>query len=58
MKIIILIALRGVKFPEGGAATPVAPPWIRPWNTYLHPVSYGSAILPDAQRRWSTVGQS
>ena len=25
MKIIILIALRGVKFPEGGAA-PVAPP--------------------------------
>ena len=27
MKIIIL---RGVKFPEGGAAAPVAPPWIRP----------------------------
>ena len=26
MKIIILIALRGVKFPEGGAAAPVAPP--------------------------------
>ena len=25
-KIIILIALRGVKFPEGGAAAPVAPP--------------------------------
>ena len=31
MKIIILIALQGVKFPEGGAAAPVAPPWIRPW---------------------------
>ena len=26
MKIIILIALRAVKFPEGGAAAPVAPP--------------------------------
>ena len=26
MKIIILIALQGVKFPEGGAAAPVAPP--------------------------------
>ena len=22
---------------------------------HLHPVSYGSAILTDAQRRWSTV---
>ena len=26
MKIIILIALQGVKFPEGGAAAPVTPP--------------------------------
>ena len=24
-------------------------------NGHLHPVSYGSAILTDAQRRWSTV---
>ena len=32
MKIIILIALRGVKFPEGGwvRPPPSLPPWIRP----------------------------
>ena len=30
MKIIILIALRAVKFPEGGAAAPVAPPLYTP----------------------------
>ena len=40
MKIIILIALRAVKFPEGGAAAPVAPPCIRPW---LHPVTVRSS---------------
>ena len=32
MKIIILIALQGVKFPEGGAAAPVAPPLDMPLN--------------------------
>ena len=36
MKIIILIALRGVKFPEGGAAAPVAPPLDTPLKTPGH----------------------
>ena len=41
MKIIILIALRGVKFPEGGAAAPVAPPL----DTPLYSMTIEACVL-------------
>ena len=52
IKIIILTALRGVKFPEGGAAAPVAPPWIRPCNHLMSTWLFSPSLLSANAASW------